>query len=176
MVETLVVDGYNVLNAFAAQGLVDHQDIDRARFQLINLLTSSAAYWGMSLIIVFDAMHVLGGAQREQMVGPDARVVFSGEGVSADTVIEGIIADLSRTQRIYIATSDRAEQTYAFGKGASRWPARELLSRVRLAQSEMNGIHTPARGHHTLHGRLNPGVAAELNRLRLAQVRPKGDK
>jgi predicted RNA-binding protein with PIN domain len=176
MVETLVVDGYNVLSAFASHGLVDREDIDRARFQLINLLTSSAAYWGMGLIVVFDAMHVSGGVVREESMGPNAKVIFSAEGVSADTVIEGIIAQLSRTERIFIATSDQAEQNYAFGKGAVRWPARELCNRVRVAQSEMRERQAPARVHHTLHGRLSPGVLAVLDRLRLESVQPRKDK
>ena len=176
MVETLIVDGYNILSAFAAHGLVDSEDIDRARFQLINLLTSSAAYWGMRLVVVFDAMHVPGGVEREEIIGPCAKVVFSAEGVSADTVIESIIAELARTERLVIATSDRAEHTYAFGKGASRWPARELFNRVRIAQIEMKEQQTPARVHHTLHGRLNPGVLAVFDRLRLESVEPKKGK
>lgn len=176
MLETLVVDGYNVLSAFASRGLVDIENIDRARFQLTNLLSSSAAYWGMRLIIVFDAMHVPGGGEREEIIGPNARVIFSAEGVSADTVIESIIAELSRTDRLVIATSDRAEQTYAFGKGALRWPARELLNRVRIAQAEIKDKQTPARVHHTLHGRLSPRVLAVLDRLRLESVQPEKEK
>lgn len=176
MVETLVVDGYNILSVFAAHGLVDNEDIDRARFQLVNVLISSAAYWGMRLIIVFDAMYLPGGVQREEVVAPHAKVIFSGEGVSADTVIESIIAGLSDTQRMVVATSDRAEQTYAFGKGASRWPARELLNRVRIAQGEMMEKQVPGRVHHTLHGRLSPGVVAVLDRLRLESVHTNKDK
>ena len=176
MVETLVVDGYNVLSAFAASRLVDHEDVDRARYQLLNLLTSCSAYWGMRLIIVFDAMHVSGGLEREETLGPNAKVIFTAEGVSADTVIESLTWVLSQHERLIIATSDRAEQNYVFGKGALRWPARELAHRVRIAQSEMTKTQWPEREHHTLHGRLSPGVLAVLNRLRLEPMQDKKAK
>lgn len=136
MSELLVVDGYNIINAWSKERIIDANDFDMARQQLCTLLSSCAAFWGYDLVIVYDAAGVEGGVEHCEVVSPGVRVVFSGAGVSADSVIERLVADSSLVQ-VILATSDAAEQSYAFGKGAVRWPARELLRRVRTAQRDI---------------------------------------
>ena len=166
MPELLVVDGYNIINAWSKERLIDSSDFDMARQQLANLLSSCAAFWGCDLVIVYDAAGVEGGIEHCEEIAPGVRVVFSAAGVSADSVIERLVADSAQVQ-VILATSDAAEQSYAFGKGAVRWPARELLRRVRTAQHEMEEKKHNGISSLRLHDMLPPHVKQAFNTMRL---------
>lgn len=162
----LVVDGYNIINAWAKEGLIDSGDFDISRQQLCTLLSSCAAFWGYDLVIVYDAAGVEGGIEQWQVVSPGVKVVFSAAGVSADSVIERLVANSARVQ-VILATSDAAEQSYAFGKGAVRWPARELLRRVRTAQRDMDEKKHTGVSSLLLCDMMPPHVKQVFNKMRL---------
>jgi len=166
MRELLIVDGYNIINAWASENILDIGDFDRARHQLATILASCSGYWGCELVIVYDAAGVPGALERCETPSSGVRIIFSGEGISADSVIERLVAEAVGVQ-VIIATSDAAEQFYAFGKGAVRWPARELLRRVRVAQKEMVQDGESGRSASTLLDRLPPHVKQAFNTMRL---------
>lgn len=166
MRELLIVDGYNIINAWSKEKGFDGRDFDMARERLCTLLSSCAGYWGSELIIVYDAALVEGGIEHWETVSPSVSVVFSAAGVSADSVIERLVAEASGVQ-VIIATSDAAEQSYAFGKGAMRWSAPELLRRVRAAQRDMDEKKDHGLASLRLHDRLPPDVKEAFNTLRL---------
>ena len=174
--ELLIVDGHNIINAWKGSKLLDDGDINRAREQLVEVLLSCTAYWGWELAIVFDAGKVRGGLEKEEQIAPHAKMFFSGEGASADSVIERLVAHCEH-KHVVVATSDAAEQSYAFGKGAIRWPARELLRRVETARRE---ILVKSKSTKDLRGtmvdRLPEEVAEVLNQMRLRDLPKEGKK
>ncbi|MDP3486833.1 MAG: NYN domain-containing protein [Bacillota bacterium] len=165
MPELLIVDGYNIIHAWTKERLINVSTLDMSRQQLCTLLSSCAAFWGYDLVIVYDAAGVNGGIEHCEVVSPGVRVVFSAAGVSADSVIERLVANSA--VQVILATSDAAEQSYAFGKGAVRWPARELLRRVRATQRDIEEKRHTGVSSLLLHDMLSPHVKQVFNTMRL---------
>jgi len=79
--------------------------------------------------VIFDAHRVpgLGRTYKQQKL----TVIYTKENETADECIERLVGELSgRGRHIYVATSDLVEQRVAFGKGALRISARELLIEI----------------------------------------------
>lgn len=136
MDEYLVVDGYNVINAWPE--LIALKDIswEHARDRLIDTLANYRAAKGLQVIVVFDAHQVKGGTQKSEVIS-GVEVIYTGEGETADAVIEKLIGRLPKGSRVSVVTSDWAEQRIVMGKGALRVPAREFYLEVKRMENEM---------------------------------------
>lgn len=155
--EYLLVDGYNIINAWSALALFKEEDMEHAREKLIELLSSYQMYKGIKLILVFDAHLVKGGLESRTFNSP-VEVVFTREGETADSFIERLVYELSEKCKLTVATSDWEEQRIVLGKGASRVSARELWDDLVNVQSEIRNIYSKHRGvyyHNSLIGRLD---------------------
>ncbi|WP_199616590.1 NYN domain-containing protein [Paenibacillus alkalitolerans] len=137
MDEILIVDGYNVIGAWPKlRGLRD-RDLDGARNLLIESIADYQGYSGTRCIIVFDAYNVPGLGRQYRL--RNVEVYYTKEKETADECIERLVKELSRRRRqIYVATSDLTEQNVAFGSGALRVSARELLLRIQESEKEIS--------------------------------------
>ncbi|MGI6092602.1 MAG: NYN domain-containing protein [Veillonellaceae bacterium] len=165
--EALLVDGYNVINAWPE--LMVLNDLEHSRDKLIDIMANYGSYHGYNVLIVFDA-HGVSGAVTEQHIYNDVNVVFTGEGETADSYIERTAYNLVRQgERVYVVTSDWAEQLVILGAGAFRIPARELICDVKrvnkLVQERFAESALKSR-RHELGNRLNSEVAKRLDDLR----------
>lgn len=136
MEEYLIVDGYNMIGAWPELIRLKDVNLEEARDRLIRMLADYQAYSGMKTYVVFDAYKVpgLGGKYRESRV----TVWYTKEKETADEVIERLVRELGgRRRRVIVATSDLAEQTVAFGQGALRKSARELLIDIQESRKEV---------------------------------------
>ena len=122
----LLVDGYNVINAWP--DLMDLQNIslDEARTRLIDCMAELASITGDHLILVFDSYKVK-NAKRQVHGIKGIEVVFTEESETADNYIEKVVAKGARNEVYTVASSDSTIQSMVFGKGASRISANELL-------------------------------------------------
>ena len=126
----LIVDGYNVLNQWCA--FRKDQSISEARELLVRDLHDYAGFTGHKMVVVFDAWQSE-RLSRSVEETESFSVVFTKKGETADHYIERLCdrhareVELGRLQ-IQVATSDGVEQTIVLGRGATRVPARELLS------------------------------------------------
>lgn len=161
----LFVDGYNIIGAWPELVTVRNENLEEARDQLISVLMEFAVVSGFKVVLVFDGWRVKGG-QNVQVDNPYIDIHFSGEGVTADMLIERLVAQLPRHQVVYVATSDRLEQETILALGGLRISANELK---RLILKERNGA-----GHHMqskqmvanpLDARLDPEVREKLRRM-----------
>ena len=136
MKQYLLVDGYNIIGAWPElRKLADHELLEDARDRLIEMLANYQGYSGKRVILVFDAYLVPGTGGRYKQSGLD--VIFTKEKETADEVIERLTGELTgRRSIVQVATSDSVEQHVAFGRGALRTSARELLLAVK--ESEHN--------------------------------------
>jgi len=164
-----LIDGYNIINAWPELAEAAKDDLDLARSRLINIMMDFQGYCGNLIIIVFDAYNSDAAKETLEFYN-DGRVevVFTRKHETADHYIERYVSTVPKYQKISVATSDGLQQTIVMAKGAVRISARELLSRVQLAQKEINKnyLDKPKVKSNTLRDLASPEIVEILERLR----------
>jgi len=165
MNELLLVDGYNILNAWPELAKLKEKNFEYARSKLIHTLANFQALWGHRVIVVFDGHLVRGGTQKSDVVdGVD--VVYTGEGETADVVIERLVSGFPG-MTVRVASSDWTEQRVIFLRGAYRLPARELKEWVEmLLRDSQRYQEQSAPGSTQVHRRVTTEIKEKLERLR----------
>jgi predicted RNA-binding protein with PIN domain len=132
----LIVDGYNIIYAWPEFEKYRDTGLDHARSRLVSMLANHAALTGLKVVIVFDAHHIKGGVERTELVD-GVEVIYTQQGETADSLIERMTGSLSESgEAVYVATSDWAEQTMIFGRGAYRLTPGELRQQIRRIKQE----------------------------------------
>nr|WP_245301638.1 NYN domain-containing protein [Virgibacillus natechei] len=135
-VDVLVVDGYNIIGAWDELQRLKERDMAQARDRLIESMAEYQAYSGYRVIVVFDAYYVHGIANK--LKAYKVEIIFTKEKETADECIEKLVKNLKNVQnQVYVATSDYAEQSTIFGRGALRKSARELHIELRNIEKEI---------------------------------------
>lgn len=124
--EILIVDGYNMIGAWSELTKLKNRDlIEDARDLLLLILSDYQTFEGKEIWVVFDAQFVPGITK--EYTKYKVKVVFTAQGETADTYIEGVVEKLQNVlTEVTVATSDLAEQQLVFAKGAQRMSANEL--------------------------------------------------
>lgn len=170
----LLIDGYNIIGAWdSLQRLRDRGGLEAARQKLTDTLTDYSAVRGYSTRLVFDAQYRQGcGAQ--EVITEHLSVCYTDFGQTADTYIEKICA-LARhdpSQRLIVATSDRAQQLMVLGYGAEWLSAQQLAYDVKaaakLVRQQLRSIKKPP-GRLLAHS-LDPVAQKRLELLRRTPV------
>lgn len=167
MEEHLIVDGYNMIGAWPRLSELKALSLPTAREQLIATLSEYAVFTGKRVILVFDAYQVKGGQTVETY--PNCTVVFTQAGETADQYIEKLVGQLkaSGVERLFVATSDDVEQRIAFGRGALRLSARELLDSVRRARAQVStDVRNRRSGRLAMRHRLTRDIRQQLEAWR----------
>lgn len=134
--DVLLVDGYNIIGDWDELSLLRDKDLDQARKILIEKMAEYKAYRGYRVIVVFDAYDVKGLGASEDSYGVE--VIYTKEKETADECIERLVKSLKNVKtKVYVATSDYAEQRTIFQQGAYRKSARELKLEVNHIQREI---------------------------------------
>ncbi|UOR10627.1 NYN domain-containing protein [Halobacillus amylolyticus] len=132
----LLVDGYNIIGAWPELKGLKERDLSQARDLLIERMAEYQAYTGDRVIIVFDAYHVRGLGKKQNNF--KVEVIYTKENETADERIEKLAGSLTDVRtKVYVATSDYAEQRTIFAQGAFRKSARELHIEVTNIQREI---------------------------------------
>lgn len=165
--EALLVDGYNVINAWPE--LMALKDLEHARDKLVDIIANYSVYKSYRAVVVFDA-HGVPGADTQEYVYNDIAIVFTSEGETADSYIEKTAYNLVRQgEKVYVVTSDWAEQLIILGAGAFRIPARELIGDVKRVNKLVKERFTESAlkyRRHELGNRLTSEVAKRLDDIR----------
>ena len=132
----LIIDGYNLLFAWDEFKSLREANIDGAREALIEILMNYQGYTGTGMTLVFDGYRLKGNAGETMEYG-DMKVVYTGEGVTADRFIEEAVFELAKNYDITVVTSDRSVQMAAMGDGAGRLSARDLYLNVAGTSQEI---------------------------------------
>lgn len=141
--------------------------LEDARDKLLDMLADYQGFTGMQVYVIFDAHQVpgLGATYKQHKI----TIVYTKEKETADECIERLCSELSaRRRNIYVATSDLVEQHVAFGKGALRVSARELL--IDIGQNRKN-IEESLREErpdkrNSVDGRISLEIRSLLERIR----------
>ena len=132
----LLVDGYNIIFAWEDLKELAKTTIDGARIKLLERLSNYQAYKKDTVIVVFDAYKVHGGAGAvERFDG--LYVIYTKEAETADQYIEKAVSRYSKEHEVVVATSDRLVQMIIWGEGALRLSARGFLEEVEKTEEEI---------------------------------------
>lgn len=164
----LIVDGYNIINAWESLKELSLLNLEEAREKLNVILEEYASYKGVFTIVVYDAYNVRGVSNRERTIG-NLKVVYTKEKQTADSYIEKLITDLGPKKHlnVVVATDDMAEQQIALGKGGARISTRELWIEVQSSKDKIKMRTTkPSMLKNTLEGRIQEEVLQKLEAIR----------
>lgn len=166
--DLLIVDGYNVINAWPELIALKDKNLEHTRDKLVDMLAGYGAYNDLKVTVVFDAHMVTGHNTCVEFAEVD--VIYTKEGETADSYIEKMVYYLVRQgKRAYVVTSDYAEQLSILGSGAYRISSRELRQDVqrtnKLLQESYKGSVLNYR-RHELENRLNHDTVKRLNEMR----------
>lgn len=155
MKEYLVVDGYNIIFAWPEFEKLRKTGMNHARARLVDILVNYAAMSGDHVVLVFDAHLARKNVEHVEAAGDSLEVVYTVEGETADAAIERLVGELLEQGRVHVATSDWAEQSMIFGRGAYRITPRELLDKInRLRQEACGHYQSSPPTHSYLENRL----------------------
>ena len=132
----LIVDGYNIIHAWDHLAKTAEGDLDAARRQLCDTLSSYAGFRKCYLVVVFDGYKVKGNPG-EKTSFHNIQVVYTKENETADTYIEALASQIGRNYAVKVATSDALVQLTSLRAGVLRMSARELLEETERARKEM---------------------------------------
>ena len=127
--EILLIDGYNVLNAWEDwKPFLEENNLEGARHALTDLMCNYAGATGKKVILVFDAYKVPGNPGTAEKYH-NIFVIYTRESQTADAFIEQTTF-IARGAAVRVVTSDRPEQLIASGNSAMRTSAREFRGEV----------------------------------------------
>ncbi len=164
----LLVDGYNIINAWGDLKDISQTDLEHAREKLIDAMIEYVEFTGSIGIIVFDAYNVKNSKEKVEE-RKHVTVVYTKEHQTADSYIESYINQLSKYDDVKVATNDYAEQQIVLGKGASRISARELKIDVDNIKNKIkeknNGVYKKIQ-RNWLEDRLDKETLSKLEKIR----------
>ena len=134
--EILLVDGYNVLFAWEEWKSQLNDNLEGARYQLMDLMCNYAGMTGRDVILVFDGYRVKGNPGEVEKYR-NIFVVYTREAQTADAYIEKTTLLARKEARVRVVTSDRPEQLIALGNAAGRTSAREFREEVIRVQGSI---------------------------------------
>lgn len=127
--DRLIIDGYNLMYQDAApEG--QRGDLPANRQRLLRRIERTAAGLAPSITVVFDGRE---GGRDVAFDAPNFEVIFSPSNRTADGLIEQIVHDAEKPERILVVTSDWIEQRLVSVFGASVISCREFLLRCEAS-------------------------------------------
>ena len=177
----LIVDGYNVLNAWKNVQGMDAGSLSDARDALAARLMDYAGFSGQKVVLVYDAYLGDRRARTEEHTGP-LTVVYTQKNETADNYIERLCdqyardAELGRVE-VRVATSDLVEQMVVLGRHATRMSARELLVEVgQVSRAGRERMAARPKARSAIIERLPEDVARRLEAMRRGENHPEDKK
>ena len=162
----LIVDGYNIINAWEELREISITDLDHSREKLIDRIIEYSEYTGRKGIVVFDAYNVKNSKENTER-RKNVIIIYTKEHQTADSYIEWFMSTLSKYDDVKVATNDYAEQQIVLGKGATRISSRELkieLDRIKSKIKEENKSKKIQR--NWLEERLDTDTLSKLENIR----------
>ena len=132
----VIIDGYNLIHADEYLNSTALFSLEKAREELMDMLSNYVSYTKTELLLVFDAYLVKGGEGTEFM-RDGYKVVFTKADQTADAYIEKIMYELGPDYNIRMVTDDRLLQFSAVHSGISRMTSKEFLEELTRIGNEI---------------------------------------
>ncbi len=133
----LIIDAYNLIYSWDELKETANFSLEKARDELMDILSSYVAYTKYDLILVFDAYLVKDG-EGSDFIRDGYRVVYTKQDQTADAFIEKIIFELGPNYDIRVVTGDKLLQFSAVHSGISRMTPREFADELTSVGNEIN--------------------------------------
>ena len=140
----LIVDGYNVIFAWEDLKEIAESDLERARNELMRILSNYSAFTKHDVVLVFDAYKVAGN-HGKRFDYQNIHVVFTKERELGDVYIEKLIAEIGKNDNVRVVTSDALIQLSAVRYGVLRMSAAEFALEVNEVNGKIGEILTDLR-------------------------------
>lgn len=164
--EYLVIDGYNVINAWRDIFNVEQEPLEDCRDKLLHILSNYQGYKKTNVIVVFDA-HLVKGSQEKQENFDNITVVFTKENETADNYIERFVYKNGSTDLIRVVTSDYLEQRMILNKGGVRVTPQELKNEIMKTGKNMGNVSgNKYTGDNAIMSRIHPELREKLEKMR----------
>ena len=135
----VIVDGYNLIHADEGLKQTSRFSLEKAREELMDLLSNYVYYTKTELVLVFDAYLVKGGDGSE-FLHDGYKVVYTKANQTADAYIEKMIHELGPDYSIRVITDDKLLQFSAVHSGVTRMTTLEFLEELARIGNEISEI------------------------------------
>ena len=126
----LVIDGYNLIRQSAMLSAREELSLQLGRDALLERLRQYKRLRSHRITVVFDAANKPNVAEeRSQHKG--IRIIYSGQGATADTVIKRICRN--EGEKVVLVTTDRELASYAEGCGSVAIDSQDFEARMEMA-------------------------------------------
>jgi len=132
----VIVDGYNLIYSDEALKKTSEYSLEKAREELMDLLSNYVSYTKTELVLVFDAYLVKDGEGSEFM-HDGYKVVYTKADETADTYIEKMMHELGPDYSIRMVTNDKLLQFSAVHSGVLRMTAKDFLEELTRIGNEI---------------------------------------
>ena len=133
----VIVDGYNLIYANDDLKKTSEFSLEKAREELMDILSNYVSFTKKELLLVFDAYLVKDGEGSEFM-RDGYKVVYTRADQTADAYIEKVMHDLGPDYSIRMVTDDKLLQFSAVHSGISRMTAKEFFDELTRVGNEIN--------------------------------------
>ncbi len=164
--EYLILDGYNIINAWKDLFDLDIESLEDCRDRLANMMSNYQGLKKISVVIVFDAHFVKGSLEKEYTFD-NIKIVYTKENEAADNYIEKFVYQLGNIHTIRVVTSDYLEQTMIMSSGGIRMSPRELRAELDTAARSMKPVLFPNKVKtNAIESHVKPEILSKLEELR----------
>ena len=132
----VIIDGYNLIYSDDRLKAVAEYQLEKARENLMTLLSNYVAFTKTELLLVFDAYLVEENPGTEFM-HDGYQVVFTKADQTADAYIEKVMHELGPDYSIRMVSGDKLLQFSAVHSGISRVTAKEFLEELTCIGNEI---------------------------------------
>lgn len=164
--EYLVIDAYNVINAWTDVFDLQRESLEDCRDRLLNILSNYQGLSRINIIVVFDA-HLVKGSQLKEDRFDRLTVVYTKEKETADHYIERFVHQYSDMYTIRVVTSDYLEQRIVLGGGGVRMSPKELKEAIYKSNAGWGKYVEPYSAKtHDVMSRIKPDILEKLENIR----------
>lgn len=168
--EYLLIDGYNVINAWGDVFDLKNESFEDCRDKLLTIISNYQGYKKINIIVVFDAYRIKGSREKQERFD-GLTIVYTGENITADNYIERFVYKMGNTHTVRVVTSDYLEQTIILSSGGIRMAPWELKEEVMLAPRKTNrGIIKKIDRVNTIEARIKPELLEKLEKIRRGKL------
>ena len=132
----VIIDGYNLIHADEHLKSTSLYSLEKAREELMDMLSNYASYTKTELLLVFDA-YLVKDSDGKEFTRDGYKVVFTQADQTADAYIEKAMYKLGPDYSIRMVTDDRLLQFSAIHSGISRMTSREFLEELTRIGNEI---------------------------------------
>jgi len=118
----IIIDGYNLIGIY-------HNNMDKERKRLVNLLSKYKKIKGYPITVVFDGYGGISAKDITKFEG-GIRIIFSGIGKKADDVIKEII--LKEQKYFVVVSSDKEIAKFVWSKGCVPVRSEDFIKKLKI--------------------------------------------